>query len=52
MTKFMFVIVGFELQGTVEEVENLKKEVDNLKHCGETKWQEIKTNVNTFAKYW
>ncbi|XP_011475219.2 coiled-coil domain-containing protein 30 isoform X3 [Oryzias latipes] len=30
---------GFELQGTVEEVENLKKEVDNLKHCDMMKLQ-------------
>ncbi|XP_037629782.1 coiled-coil domain-containing protein 30 isoform X2 [Sebastes umbrosus] len=27
---------GSELQGTVQEVENLRKEVDKLKHCGET----------------
>lgn len=27
---------GSELQGTVEEVENLRKEVDKLKHSGET----------------
>ncbi|XP_036068549.1 coiled-coil domain-containing protein 30 isoform X3 [Oryzias melastigma] len=30
---------GFELQGTVQEVENLKKEVDNLKHCDMMKLQ-------------
>lgn len=40
ITKLMFLILGFELQGTVQEVENLKKEVDNLKHCGETKWRQ------------
>ena len=29
------MISGSELQGTVQEVENLRKEVDKLKHCGE-----------------
>lgn len=32
----MLIISGSELQGTVQEVENLRKEVDKLKHCGET----------------
>lgn len=32
----MFIISGPELQGMVQEVENLRKEVDKLKHCGET----------------
>lgn len=34
--KNMLIISGSELQGTVQEVENLRKEVDKLKHCGET----------------
>lgn len=29
---------GSELQGTVQEVENLRKEVEKLKHSGETDW--------------
>uniref|UniRef100_A0A3P9KZF3 Coiled-coil domain containing 30 n=1 Tax=Oryzias latipes TaxID=8090 RepID=A0A3P9KZF3_ORYLA len=37
---------GFELQGTVEEVENLKKEVDNLKHCDMMKLQLSKEENN------
>lgn len=32
----MLIISGSELQGTVQEVENLRKEVDKLKQCGET----------------
>lgn len=32
----MLIISGSELQGTVQEVENLRKEVDKLKHSGET----------------
>lgn len=31
----MLLTSGSELQGTLEEVENLRKEVDKLKHCGE-----------------
>lgn len=34
--KNLLIISGSELQGTVQEVENLRKEVDKLKHCGET----------------
>lgn len=34
--KNMLIISGSELQGTVQEVENLRKEVDKLKHGGET----------------
>lgn len=32
----LLLISESELQGTVEEVENLRKEVDKLKHSGET----------------
>lgn len=32
---FLLSVTGSELQGTVEEVENLRKEVDKLKHSGE-----------------
>lgn len=34
--KNVLLISGSELQGTVQEVENLRKEVENLKHSGET----------------
>ncbi len=34
--KIYSIISGSELQGTVQEVENLRKEVDKLKQCGET----------------
>ncbi|XP_070695011.1 coiled-coil domain-containing protein 30 [Pempheris klunzingeri] len=33
---------GSELQGTVQEVENLRKEVDKLKHCDMMKLQQAK----------
>ncbi|XP_029292502.1 coiled-coil domain-containing protein 30 isoform X2 [Cottoperca gobio] len=33
---------GSELQGTVQEVENLRKEVDKLKHCDKMKLQRAK----------
>lgn len=33
-------IVGSELEGTVQEVEYLRKEVDKMKHNGETAWRE------------
>nr|XP_046254146.1 coiled-coil domain-containing protein 30 isoform X2 [Scatophagus argus] len=35
-------ISGSELQGTVQEVENLRKEVDKLKHCDMMKLQQAK----------
>lgn len=34
--KNVLLISGSELQGTVQEVENLRKEVENLKYSGET----------------
>lgn len=42
---------GSELQGTVEEVENLRKEVDKLKHSGETDFcvDSSGSHVNTHA---
>lgn len=40
----MLIISGSELQGTVHEVENLRKEVDKLKHCGET---DLSVNLKT-----
>lgn len=40
----MLIISGSELQGTVQEVENLRKEVDKLKHCGET---DLAVNLKT-----
>ena len=33
---YLFLITGAELERTEQEVENLRKEVDKLKHCGET----------------
>lgn len=32
----MLIISGSGLEGMVQEVENLRTEVDKLKHCGET----------------
>jgi len=41
----MLIISGSELQETVQEVENLRKEVDKLKLCGET-WLRSLCDVN------
>nr|XP_040048131.1 coiled-coil domain-containing protein 30 isoform X2 [Gasterosteus aculeatus aculeatus] len=38
---------GSELQGTVREVENLRKEVDKLKHCDKMKLQQAKEQNNS-----
>ncbi|XP_068589220.1 coiled-coil domain-containing protein 30 isoform X2 [Cebidichthys violaceus] len=38
---------GSELQGTVQEVENLRKEVDKLKHCDMMKLQRAKEQNDT-----
>lgn len=40
----MLIISGSELQGTVQEVENLRKEVDKLKNSGET---DLDVNLKT-----
>lgn len=42
--EFKICFSGSELQGTVQEVENLRKEVDKLKHCGET---DLAVNLKT-----
>lgn len=46
----MLIISGSQLEGTVQEVENLRKEVDKLKHCGETAWTEC--DINTSHIVW
>lgn len=51
------MISGSELQGTAQEVENLRMEVEKLKHCGETDLDvNLKTatmcDVNTSHTVW
>lgn len=53
----MLIISGFELQGTLQEVENLRKEVEKLKRCGETDFGVKKTcqsvcDINTSHIVW
>lgn len=43
---FFLSVTGSELQGTVEEVENLRKEVDKLKHSGEKDFCESSSGSN------